>query len=266
LAKAGRLEVFFKELLNCRFANRVVGGQWESKVVAYIRKQSMNSQTRIVTSAADCCGKPQPALAVGSLTRSHRESHKEFSMFKSHSLLLAACGGAVAVVLAGGACAVQASVTFSDAFSGPTGSSASYGGTPNTIGNGWVIPSVDQASTWQITDTPFSGGALDAQQNGTFGSNVPAPMVNPGVETPSTGFNITVDVATPVAASTGDYPGLVFNYQNDTNYDYVRVITATGGQIQMFTVINGVSSYLGNSATSLANVPINRYRQWSQQL
>ena len=175
--------------------------------------------------------------------------------FKSYSWLLAACGGAVAVVLAGGACAVQAgTVTFSDAFSGATGPSASYGGTPDTIGNGWIIPSTDQSSTWQITDTPFSGGALDATQTGTFGGNVPAPMVNPGAETPATGgFTISVDVATPVAASTGDYPGLVFNYQNDNNYDYVRVITAAGGQIQMFTVVNDVASYLNNPTTTLAS-------------
>ena len=176
-------------------------------------------------------------------------------LFKSYSQLLAACGGVVAVVLAGGACAVQAgTVTFSDAFSGPAGASASYGGAPDTIGNGWVIPSTDQASTWQITDTPFSGGALDATQIGSFGANVPAPMVNPGAETPSTGgFTISVDVATPVAASTGDYPGLVFDYQNSDNYYYVRVITATGGAIQMFTVVNGVSSYLSNSSTTLAS-------------
>ncbi len=215
----------------------------------------MNSQTRIVTSAADSCGNPQPTGSMGHLpSRDHKGAeYKESFMSRSHSLLLAACGGVVAVVLAGASAVQAAPVNFSDTFSGPTGSSASYGGTPDTIGNGWVIPSSSQSSTWQITDTPFSGGALDAQQIGTFGNNVPAPMVNPGAETPATGFNISVDVATPVAAMTGDYPGLVFNYQNANNYDYVRIITATDGQIQMFTVVSGTTSYLSNSSGTLAS-------------
>ena len=32
------------ELLNCSFANRVAGGQWESKVVPYIREKKYEQQ------------------------------------------------------------------------------------------------------------------------------------------------------------------------------------------------------------------------------
>ncbi len=176
---------------------------------------------------------------------------------KANSLLSGALGGSIAAILVATPAVVRANtITFSDTFSGAAGSSASYGGTPNTIGNRWVIPSSSQTSTWQITDTPFSGGALYASQNGSFGSNIPAPMVNPSVETPTTGFTITVDVATPIAAMTGDYPGVVFDYQNADNYDYVRVITAStgGGAIQMFNVVNGTSHFLSNSSTALPNV------------
>ncbi len=61
------------ELLNCRFANRVVGGQWESKLVTYIRKYSMSNKSSIVTSAADGCGKPSSIRPMDNLpSRDHK--------------------------------------------------------------------------------------------------------------------------------------------------------------------------------------------------
>ncbi len=182
-------------------------------------------------------------------------------MFKSNSILLAACGGAVAMaaVLSGaGVGKLWAStVTFSDSFNRATTAAATASTNPNPIGNGWVISPVSNSSTWQITASPVAGGGnvLDAINGGDASQLNPILMVNPGAETPATGgFAMSIDFATPNAMNQGYYPGLVFNYQNAENYYYVRVLTGSGGTIQMFDVVNGAAeNYLSNPSTALSS-------------
>ncbi|MGC8625489.1 MAG: PEP-CTERM sorting domain-containing protein [Phycisphaerae bacterium] len=184
-------------------------------------------------------------------------------MFKSNSILLAACGGAVAMtaILSGaGVGMLRAStVTFSDSFNRTATTAATDSTNPNPIGNGWVISPDSAASTWKITTSPVAGGgnvlkATDAADVVPSNDN-PILMVNSGAETPATGgFTVSVDFATPVATNNQFYPGFALNYQNASNYYYVRVLTGIGGTIQMFDVKNGGNAvYFNNTSTALAS-------------
>ena len=184
-------------------------------------------------------------------------------MFKSNSILLAACGGAVAMaaVLSGaGVGTLRAnSVTFTDSFNRAATTAATASTSPNPIGNGWVISPDSAASTWQITASPAGGGGnvLKATNAGDVQppNDNPILMVNSAAETPATGgFTMSVDFATPTVTNNGWYPGLVFNYQNAHNYYYVRVMTGKSGSLQVFKVVNGANAlYFANPSTTLAS-------------
>ena len=90
------------ELLNCRFANRVAGVQWESKLVPYIRKYSMRNKSSIVTSAADGCGNPSSIRPMGNLpSRNHKGAeYKESFMFSNRSTISRGCSIATAEIAA----------------------------------------------------------------------------------------------------------------------------------------------------------------------
>ena len=98
-------KVFFMELLNGRFANRVVGGQWESKVMPHITKgkRGMNSKSNIVTSAADGCGQPSSIRTMDNLpSRNHKGAeYKESFMFSSRSSVSRGYSLAAKVAIAG---------------------------------------------------------------------------------------------------------------------------------------------------------------------
>ena len=140
------------ELLNCRFVSRVAGGQWESKLVPYIRKYSMRNKTSIVTSAADGCGQPSSIRSMDNLpSRDHKGAeYKESFMFSNRSSVSHGSALAIAafatVALVGLAGTVSASVV-------TTIYSESFGGAPTTTPLAGTAPTVDNgtSSTWTAT-------------------------------------------------------------------------------------------------------------------
>ena len=162
------------ELLNCGFANRVVGVQWESKLVPDIRKYSMRNKSSIVTSTADGCGKPSSIRPMGNLpSRDHKGAeYKESFMFSNRSSVsrgysLAAVALAVAA-LVGLAGTVSAS-TITGVFSSPPTSANSFNNTnytPINIATGvsaWLYYGyTDQGS---YTAGSPSGGMMNTDTN-----------------------------------------------------------------------------------------------------
>ncbi len=179
-------------------------------------------------------------------------------LFKSHSLMLAACGSS-AIVAFGCVSFASAGVTFSDSFNRATTSAAYPGTSPNPIGNGWVIPSSD-TSGWQISASPSAGAANNVLEALASNGNT-SVMVNPSAETPAGGFTLSAEVATPVPATTDGDAALVFNYQNASNYCFLRVISGAGGGIQMFNVVNGSENWLGGGATWTTGLTANTFYQ-----
>ena len=132
------------EVLNCGFANRVAGRQWESKLVPYIRKYSMRNKSSIVTSAADGCGKPSSIRSMDNLpSRDHKGAeYKESFMFSNRLSVSHGCSLAVAalaaVAFAGLAGTASASTVYSESFGGSA--TGPLVGTAPTVDNGTSQP------------------------------------------------------------------------------------------------------------------------------
>jgi hypothetical protein len=226
----------------------------------------MNSKSSIVTSAADGCGKPQHALAVGRLVRSHRESHKEFSMFKSHSLLLAACGGSLLALSCGSF--ASASVIYQDNFArtgnlagttpAPTdtnsvkwannisGMTATTNGTELIlaqasgqygVGNGYLTYSPPSSGTITLSAGLISGAVTGTGSGGwgMLGFESSTSLYNPSASGP----NITLPAgANYVIASPAG--------QNGTGTDYSTITGFTAGSTTVLTISYDISTETAN--------------------
>ena len=143
----GRADLsFLQGSLMPLFANRVVGGQWESKVVPFSGGYLMSSDTSMVSSAASR-GKPQPIRSVGGSIRSHREQKEFMFSKKPHFSVLAALAAlaGLSLLAVGNA---QAAMTLNGDFSGNASSFTNFYGYYGSIdSNG----NPDNATNWSAT-------------------------------------------------------------------------------------------------------------------
>ena len=214
------------ELLNCRFVNRVAGGQWESKVVLYIRKYSMNNKSTLVTSAADACGQPSSIRLMDKPNCSNREQKESFMLSNRSSVSrgcsLAAAAFAVFAVLGAGMQVAQASLLVYEPFNYTAGSNLDGQGNANDIGF--------SNSSW------LNGG--------TSGNNVLNSIVSPGLSYTDTSGN-TLQVLGNALLLSGD----------ESSYRNLSATYGTAGQTIWISMIGrggSTNSYAGLSLINTA--------------
>ncbi len=142
----------------------------------------MNTQTSIVTSAADCCGQPSSIRPMDKLHRSNMEQKESF-MFSNRSSVSRGCSLAAKAVVAGAALAIavgtglftaanaQAATIYQDSFNrtgGLNGSSPTIdtGGFGGTAGATWSAINFDTGAGdtgWATSTT--GGGQLTYSGN-----------------------------------------------------------------------------------------------------
>ena len=221
------------ELLNCRFASRVVGVQWESKLVPYIRKYSMRNKSSIVTSAADGCGKPSSIRSMdNSPSRDHKGADYKESFMLSKCFPIARGSSLTAALaitaFAGLAGTASANIIYQDNFSGA--STTPLNGAAPTIDNG-------TSTTWTAGVGFNEGYWLDngstSIPNSTGGAYLSFTPVSGNIYTLTASFKIT--------ASTGNWFGLGFVKSPNTSNSlvgsgaYAWGLIGPNGEGQLFT-------------------------------
>ena len=183
LTKAGQLQSC-RDLSTSDLPTVVVGVEWESKVVAYIRKYSMSTKFSIVTSAADGCGKPSSIRSMGNSYRSNMDRKGSFMLSNRSS---AANGypmvvAALAVVALSGVASATSVANLVNVEFGQ-GNSGSYG----TVGS----------AVWE-TQTPYSlNSSSDIWNRTAYGviNNQSSPLALENTTGSSTGLDLTLSVS-----------------------------------------------------------------------
>jgi hypothetical protein len=210
------------ELLNCRFASRVAGGQWESKVVAYIRQKVMKSKVVIVTSAADGCGKPSSIRPMDNSNYSNMEQeNRRFLMFgKTHfSILMASAVASLAMLSAGNA---QANLILNGDFSANASSYTTFPGYSSS-------PNPSNPADWVVS----------------------APA-NAGVNGPDTGFYASQGEPFAPASTTG-----VTDFAFMQGGQIFQTVTTTAGQAYTLTYDAGARSGTPSTLNTVAYDQVN---------
>ncbi len=219
------------EVLNCRFANRVVGGQWESKLVTYIRKYSMSNKSSIVTSAADGCGKPSSIRTMDNLpSRDHKGAeYKESFMFSnrssvSHGSALAIAAFAAVACIGLASTASASTIIYQD----------NFGGTSSTPLNG-ATPTTDNgtSSTWTATTNGTNSSFYD---NGSASETSAAGALGYLNFMPVSGYIYTLSATLSLPTSSAD------TNSNETNWNWFAVGYASSVDTSSGATFNSGSS------------------------
>ena len=247
------------ELLNCGFANRVVGVQWESKLVPYIRKYSMRNKSSIVTSAADGCGKLSSIRSMDNSHRNHKgaEYKESFMLCKSFSVVTTAatiCLGCFSWAASAHASTVNFGFnTTGDNSTGWTFILAGYGATGDGSPQSpsfYFLASGNQSVAYQqstyATESPALGS--DPLVQGTYTITfITAPTAGPS---PITAMDVTAfDATKSTQLGTLQYaynPDTMKNWQT-VNFTFNTTAANVGDYLALqFSAIPS-SSYAGNN-------------------
>ncbi len=162
----------------------------------------MNTKSKIVTSAADGCGKPSSIRPMDNLpSRDHKGAeYKESFMFSNRSTISRGCSLAAATLAAvaciGLASTASASTIYSDSF--PGSSSATLNGT---------TPATDTTGATWTADTAWNAdGSLNASIVNNYKAYLPFAPANGQIYTLSEGINATSNIS----GFTGGWIGLFF--------------------------------------------------------
>lgn len=136
---------------------------------------------------------------------------------------------------------ISRSVSVLDGFNRPDTANSTDGA---NIGPGWF--NSDSSDIWRIAGAELVG-YLDSN---------PAILCNQELQTYSDGFSVSADVSVSQASVWG---GLVFNYQNPSNY-YMLRIKAGSKAYQMISVVDGLNdSVMINKGDALATFEVDTF-------